>query len=100
MPVPTPTACGAPHAAANSFSNASSSGPSTNQPRVDDAIDRARGRPRASAPGTQIEERDHAVLQVVGQVRAVEGDRPLEPFAQARRAASIPVAAVNFDESE
>ena len=33
VPVPTPTACAAPHAAANSFSKASSSGPSTNQPR-------------------------------------------------------------------
>src|SRR6185295_12632732 len=34
VPVPTPIACAAPDAAANSRSNASSSGPSTNQPRV------------------------------------------------------------------
>ena len=33
VPLPTPTACGAPDAAANSCSNASTSGPSTNQAR-------------------------------------------------------------------
>ncbi len=33
VPVPTPTAWDAPHADANSRSNASTSGPSTNQPR-------------------------------------------------------------------
>ena len=39
VPLPTPTAWAAPQAAANSVSNASTSGPSTNQPRADDAVD-------------------------------------------------------------
>ena len=50
VPLPTPTACAAPAAAANSASNASTSGPSTNQPR---AITRsiARLTSGASSPG-------------------------------------------------
>ena len=39
VPVPTPTACAAPVAAANSASKASTSGPSTNQPLRDDTRD-------------------------------------------------------------
>ncbi len=39
VPVPTPTAYSAPLARANSASNASTSGPSTYQPRCDDAFD-------------------------------------------------------------
>ena len=46
-------------AAANSASNASTSGPSTNQPRAIDAIDRARARARRPRRGTQRQERDH-----------------------------------------
>ena len=51
VPVPTPTACGDPDEAANSASNASSSGPRMNQPRVMTRSIAARTS-GASAPGT------------------------------------------------
>ena len=55
VPLPTPTACAAPEAAANSCSNASSSGPSTNQPLL---ATRAIAARTASASSRSVSDRN------------------------------------------
>ena len=59
VPVPTPTACAAPDARANSASNASSSGPRMNQPR---AITRSMAALMSAASSAGVSERNGMVI--------------------------------------
>src|SRR5438128_2317089 len=90
VPVPTPTACATLLAAANSRSNASTSGPSTNQPlamtRSIAALMSAASSPGLSAlNGTIV---DSALsVDILRHVTAVIVERPLETFTQCDRGA-------------
>src|SRR6478609_3019083 len=79
VPVPTPTACETPLAAANSLSNASTSGPSTNHPLAITRSMAARMSP-ASSPGAS--ELNGTFTDVARKMLAVIVEGARETFAQ------------------
>src|SRR6185503_7536959 len=79
VPVPTPTACGTWLAMANSRSNASTSGPSTNQPL---AITRSIAVLMSAASSPGVSALKGTFTDVLQQVAAVIVEGPLEAFAQ------------------
>src|SRR5688572_2945566 len=79
VPVPTPTACGTRLAAANSVSNASTSGPSTNRPL---AITRSMADRIAAASSPGVSALNGTRTDIVRQMLAVVGEGAGKAFAQ------------------
>src|SRR5262245_16767941 len=82
VPVPTPTACGTWLAAANSRSNASTSGPSTNQPL---ASTRSIAALTSAASSAGVSALNGTFTDIFRQVLPVIVERAREAFAQAHR---------------
>src|SRR5688500_5327675 len=82
VPVPTPTACGTPLAAANACSNASTSGPRTNHPL---AITRSIAARIAAASSPGVSALNGTFTDIVRKVVAVIGEGARKPVAQVDR---------------